>query len=215
MEGHEKQTWSIISCERTPEDVIVSSGDWIMPVNLPKRLLSSSEESISFQSWNSDLTVSLSYSKRMFQDITTYAAIIIWGGFAKTKSTIFGFFNFYPLLFCLLSFWTEIFFLYENVPGSPSDESRFLLQNRPNLKLPRIMITFSIRSFLSAFNFWTAWARPSNVLLLMFVDCPDPVSCRLGCTSSTVFLKSSPRTPHRECTSFTYSRTFWRRSDWK
>lgn len=56
-------------------------------------------------------------------------------------------------------------------------------------------------------------SRPSNVLLLMFVDCSMFVLCKLGSTSLTVLPKSEPSTPQREWTSLTYSKTFWRRSD--
>lgn len=58
-----------------------------------------------------------------------------------------------------------------------------------------------------------ACSRLSNALTLMLVDCPRLVSCKLGCTSLTVLPKSSPSTPHKECTSFTQSTTFWIRSD--
>lgn len=76
-----------------------------------------------------------------------------------------------------------------------------------------ICITFKIRAFLSIFNLTMACSRPSNVLLLIFVDCSMLVPCKLGCTSPTVCPKSKPSTPHREWTSFTDSKTLWRRSD--
>jgi len=51
------KTFSIVSCERTPEDVIPAYDVMRMLITLMNCLFSSLEESINFQSWFNDSTL--------------------------------------------------------------------------------------------------------------------------------------------------------------